>query len=659
MKDQSSSPYIGHRNSFHEDTEINLRQVIADLRYQLKSSNTEKSLLKSNQESLVSKYESLLNDKNDRIKKLEDEFEYLYKERDQMKSKSGNLQQINDDKVKNLLAENLKLKKQIEKVQKDLDEADDSLYKINIKCQKYKSDLDYEKEANNQLEERINSLESDNNELLKHNDDLLKKLQDLTKTSASDMLKFNENLHLKNVSLQKTNNQLQLKIDKLLQHKTSVELLKQKNDNLIKKLNDYEVLQENYSKLEIKKISLETKFSEFLKILKSTDKTSDNINENTLLKFLQDYTHLKNVNLVLEDKLNQAKGEISTLKTNIVELEYQINEELQPIIDKFGYESKSKQETIDKLQAQTNLNVQEIQFLRNSLSKLQSVNMESQKEAVSKSTDEYLSTLEKLVDDYKKENLELKNKISADVNIGDKRPRVDDELRRRSQIENSNIQNENSRLMSTILDLNEEIDNLKTKIINFEKIEEKTEEIRILSLKSNPFSKDQIIKKSTIDALREENNQLIEKFINQGTTEDIPKGVFQRQENDNSILRSKIEGLIKSNLRMKEKFSKNARDIVVTISQFFGFNIEFMKDAINPNEIGSKIKLTSKYAKEGELKNSYIMLDLSAKSLKAFGNSEFTKVCEELFKEWANDQDQMTCVLSALNIKLHQRYALV
>lgn len=671
----SSSPIY---NRHADDTQVNLRQIIGNLQHQLSNVKAENQLLKLNESLLVDKYEEIITEKNQKIHKLEDDFTYLYKERDSLKSLLKNSRQIAETETNNLKAENDQLRKENQELKQDLDEVDESIYKLNQKYQKAKTELDIKVQLADDLDERISSLEKDNSDLLNYNDDLIKQLDAMSKhSSTNDMLHFNKNLTMKNESLQRINSQLQLKVDKLLQNKTSIELLRQKNLGLINSLNDYESLKENYSKLEIEKIQLENKFTEFKNLLKKSVGDSQNY---SITEFLQRYNHLQNMNLVLEGKYNTCKRELNEYKTNVVEIEYQINNQLQPTIQNLQDERKFKQDLIDKLQNENKKHVREIDFLRNLLDKLQSIHLKNQKDiAVSKSTDEYLSNLEKSLEEYQKKftsaeseiaslqthiaslNAELndsKASMDVDYSIGNKRLKIDDEYRRRSEVENSTIQNENIQLLSQIRDLNNTIEVLESKIRNLDDIESKQKELRVLQLRSNPFTKDQVIKQATLDALRQENQDLIDKFINDKETQDIPRAVFERQEIDKTNLQAKIDDLIKRNARLRENFTKKAKDIIQTISKFFGFSIEFIEGSIAGNQLGSKIKLISKYTIGDELKNSYIMLDMSSKTLKAYGNYDFKEFCQELMSEWANDKDQVPCILSALNIKLYQKYVL-
>ena len=72
-------------------------------------------------------------------------------------------------------------------------------------------------------------------------------------------------------------------------------------------------------------------------------------------------------------------------------------------------------------------------------------------------------------------------------------------------------------------------------------------------MKNNLISQDQFIKQTTLIALRKENEELINKYIkNLPIEEQIPKGVFQRQEDDKQRLQAQIDHLTKRSTRLRK-----------------------------------------------------------------------------------------------------------
>ena len=82
-----------------EDSEFNSRQLISNLQFQISSLKTEKSLLQQSKESMAEKYEALLIKKNEEVVSLQNDFDYLFKQRDELQSKYDNSQQINGKTV--------------------------------------------------------------------------------------------------------------------------------------------------------------------------------------------------------------------------------------------------------------------------------------------------------------------------------------------------------------------------------------------------------------------------------------------------------------------------------------------------------------------------------------------------------------------------------
>ena len=172
-----------------------------------------------------------------------------------------------------------------------------------------------------------------------------------------------------------------------------------------------------------------------------------------------------------------------------------------------------------------------------------------------------MTNLEKLVDEYKTkiEDLEKKTKPLVHNDNGNSTPRK----RQRTEESNSfmkqvtDLDKSNIELSSKLKQAEVIIKELKSKISDLEKVESKQEEYRILQLKNNLIHQDQFIKKSTLDALRHENEELINKYVKHlDPKELIPRSIFQRQEDDKDKLQLQINQLNKRMNRLRDAFTK-------------------------------------------------------------------------------------------------------
>lgn len=672
MTDTGSSPFVEHpRDVFNEESVLNLKQIISSLQFQLSSTKSEKSLLEQSKESLSKKYEEIISRKNEDLSSLEQNVEFLYKEREQLRDKVENQKGIFEQQRQELSQEIDELKGSNSRLLSKNDKLEFKLNNINAKYEHIKSDFNYELSNNDQLNGRIKSLELENKRLSEINDEFSNNLN-----LAADQLSNDRSLELQTINdnLQRTNSQLQLKVDKLLQHKTSTELLKQKNISLANKVSRLESFEQKCWSLSVENTELKSKFDDYFKIINEYITHEDNdTNESVVMKFVNKLKDLKNNNLVLFDKYSQTQTKLTQLENKLQNLHSKIQHEYLPKIDSLSELNLSKDLQIKKLQDQKMLNNKEIEFLRNSLknfdrietSKVENERKENNNPS-SEATNQYLSNLEKLVDQYKLEIDSLqKQAVKSSSSIGEKRPRiVDDAMEVKSMNINTCLDRENVKLQTQVKNLEDEINRLNDKIQSNEKVESQRESIHMVQLKSNPFSKDQLVKQQSLDLLIKENQDLIKKFV-EGIDDDsidlIPKSVFARQEQDKTILQTKVDQLTKKIHRLKTIYADKSKDILSIISKYFGYTIEFIPSPINPNDLSSRIKLVSRYLSNKDNSapsNAYLILDLNSKSLKANGNLEFKSLCEDLVSNWVNEKGQIPCFLSALNLKIYETYVL-
>ncbi|KAF8004526.1 hypothetical protein HF325_001974 [Metschnikowia pulcherrima] len=360
-----------------------------------------------------------------------------------------------------------------------------------------------------------------------------------------------------------------------------------------------------------------------------------------------------------DDLLQRSKILKTQLESDFTEYEPQINT--------LNAQVSTQNVQLQELKTTKILNEREIEFLRQSLKDLDDLTSRQKSPSSSQTKDnteklamnQYLTNLEKLVDDYKQEIELLRKKSSTPTinhNVPTKRPRLVDEEITNLKTANS-LRKENLELSAKVKDLQEEIEILRKQLALSKKGSDEIGQ-QVLELRANPFSALQMIKQETLDLLRKENHELIAKYVNSETVDSIPKSLFARQENDKDMLQSKIDQLMKKLNRLRSVYADKSRDLVAIISRFFGYSIEFIPSPVNPNDLCSKIKLVSKYIAQKGLddNNPYLIIDVHSRSLKANGNYEFKSLCEDLVDRWVSEKHQIPCFLSALNLKIYEEY---
>lgn len=673
MTERSLLPFLEQPSRLDGENRL-AKEKLARLEYELATMKTQKRLLQQSKDAAIGRYEELLAKKNDDLSRLQHNFDYVFNQRTELESKLLNQKEIANtsssslsSEVKSLTSENKALRAKLEKYERQFNSA-------SGKCEHLRADLNRELQTNDQYRDRVKEMEAENSRLTRLNDEILARMSNLSsQLENTNSLKSYEDLQLRLLSLQKTNNQLQFRVDTLLQQKTSIELLKQKNASLESKVSLLEYAEEKTERLQVENLELRAKFDEYFGVISaSVDSGNDEDSKESVLNFVQKFKEFQNRNLVLFDRLNETQSKLNNLESANERLLDSIEQDWKPKLEISEKRTVQQEREIKELNKIKVLNSKEIEFLRDSLKNLDNVTTQIQAAKVStgagessketdahrEATNQYLSNLEKLVDDYKKEieSLRQNSSMQQSVNVPAKRPRLiaEDDTKTRTAVA---LRNENLDLLAEIKNLNDKLSLVTKKLEIAEKSMEST--TNILQLRSNPFSRDQAIKQDTLNHLQLENLSLIAKFVEKSEVETVPKAVFARQENDKEILQGKVDQLTKKINRLKSVYAEKSKEIIAVISRYFGYKLEFIPSPMNPNEVCSKIKLVSKYTiqKKSELSPPYLILDVHNKSLKANGNYEFKSMCEELVSQWVNEKNQIPCFLSALNLRIYDEYA--
>lgn len=661
MTDRSLSP-------FYENPDRPARQSLSRLEYEVSTLKTEKKLLQNSKDAAIGRYEELLAKKNEELARLQSNFDYVYGQRSELQSKLENQKNIAGRNSSDFSKDTQRLRAENDALQRKLDKYERLFSSVTSKAEHLRADLNRELSATDLYRERITTLEQENARLASLNEDLLGRMKLISAQMEHGRAESRvEELQMRVLALQSTNNLLQAKVDSLLQAKTSVELLRQKNALMTAKITALEGFERKAAYLELANAKLQAKFDEYFgAIAASVEKT--NTEDDAVVSFILSFKQLQNRNLVLFDKLNEAQSRVSDLELTNRSLAEKLDNSLVQI-DQLQQEHAASAREVAELKKTRLLNSKEIEFLRNSLKDMDTVAMRKNtvdaasatsesvlnQEAQNQAMNQYLTNLEKLVDDYKTQIDQLTREQNSQTiaALPSKRPRFTQDFSDAKAVKD--LRTENLELSARIKDLNDEITAVNTKLAAAEKSAKQPS--NVFELRSNPFAKDQLVKQETLDLLRQENQDLIAQFVENNTVESVPKSLFARQENDKDALQTRINELNKKLNRLKSVYTDKSREIFSIISRFFGYVIEFIPSTINPNDFCSKIKLVSRYMISADKNHAapYLILDVHTKSLKANGSYEFKTMCEDLVSQWVNEKHQIPCFLSALNLKIFEQ----
>lgn len=649
MSSTGSSPFVEHPRLLLDNTsDHNLRKRVSQLEYLVASLRTEKKLYNQEKELIVGKYEDIITQKNLELAALQADFDFLYKQREQLQSKYDNAQDIQQSHLNELKSQ----LKQANVERSDLVQTNSALESkySNIRrlYDQLRADANYHEQVTDQLRDKIEDLEEGNKSLRKTNDHLMDKIKfiggQVSSGSASDIL------HQKLLALQKTTAEQQLTINDFAKHKASTDLLREKNLSLAKRVAQLEPWEEKYYQLEVDHLELKARFDDYFNVINTHTKQGASLsNEERIFEFMDRYKTLHNTNLVLQSKFDECQLQLTSTQTELSNYMTTSNE-LQSKLNSLQEVITSRQQLIEKLERQKLLNMKEIDFLRELLKEQDNL-MSHKNELITESSDTRVQNLQKLLDECRAEinDLQAKSKIATQpIETGIKRQAIDSPVRTSITA----VEGENIRLRTRVKTLEQDVSSLKTRLTEYQQLSGKKKQLHTLQLRLNPASMDQIVKQTTLDALRHENEKLLKKHLEDEQV--VPKAVFERQECDKQVLRQEIETLSKRNSRLKSIYSEKSRDVLSVISKYFGYNIEFIANPINPNDMLSRMKLVSKYKPSDEPKNDYLLLDTGTKSLKAYGSYEFKTKCETLVTQWVTEQDEIPCFLSALTLSMQK-----
>lgn len=661
MNDQSLSPFLERPSLIDNDGLVN-RERLSRLEYEVRTLKTEKKLLELSKNSAIGRYEELLLKKNDELARLQNNFDFVYNERKDLKLKLANQKNIAEKDSDDLGAKAESLKNENKRLLQDIEKLRRSHSIASGKADHLRADLNRELAANSLYQERIAALERENRNLVEINDESLTRIKELSLQAEQndDQKKIGE-LQLRMLALQKTNSQLNMRVDSLLQHKTSVEILKQKNNTLLKKAQALDEMEERNARLEHANLELQVKFEEYFGFVEATVDKSNSSGKDAVLEFVLQFRNLQNTTLVLQEKLDDAQRRVTDLEEQLDEKNLSISQDLQPQIEYLQKTASAREQELAELRNMKLLNTKEIEFLRGSLKSYDQIfasrkGPETTPDPKVEATNQYMSGLEKLVDDYKTELELLKKRIATTplpARTPTKRPRIVDEDDTKTRAVKS-LRSENLELLVQVKDLKVQIKVLEEKL---DLVQRSTSAGRIFELRSNPFNRDQVIKQETLNLLRQENKDLIMQYVEGSSEVDlVPRSVFARQEDDKQALQATIDQLHKRVKRLQCVFAEKSKEIIAVISRYFGYTIELIPSSVNPTDICAKIKLTSRYlaSSDGGKTAPYLMLDVRSKSLKANGSFKFKSMCEELVSQWVNEKNQIPCFLSALNLKIYE-----
>ena len=317
-----------------------------------------------------------------------------------------------------------------------------------------------------------------------------------------------------------------------------------------------------------------------------------------------------------------------------------------------------------RLERQRALAIKEVEYLRAQLKTFDVEDETMQPEQHDQARAARVQELEGLIDNYKTELQDLHAELSSressaaglspQPNAGSKRPRPADD----------DTHEQLGQFMRKNRKLQEEMSTLQTQIALLEKdlaasrgqlaAAKEQNSTRILSLRSNPTSDYEAIKRSTLEALQKENNELLATLKSRNKDSSIsyiPTSVLGAMEREVAAAKAETASAQKSARRLKEVWGSKSQEFKEAIFSTLGWTVTFI-----PN---GKMRVESTFfpSQTDEHENS-IVFDGERGTMKVGGGpkSAFARRISDQIGFWVREKGCIPGFLAALTLEFYEEH---
>ncbi|RDL33795.1 uncharacterized protein BP5553_08163 [Venustampulla echinocandica] len=308
-----------------------------------------------------------------------------------------------------------------------------------------------------------------------------------------------------------------------------------------------------------------------------------------------------------------------------------------------------------RLERQRALAIKEAEYLRAQLKTYDTEDTTFQAENVDEAKLKRVQELEDMVDQYRQEvqtldgELASREKAVAPVpeTIGSKRPRDEtEENERLGQLSRKNrkLQDELSTFQTNTKILQKELSVAQERLT----AANQQSQTRILSLRSNPTSDVEAIKMSTLNALRQENADLLTQLQTSRAVTSVPISTLEASRRDVQDAEARLASEKKRNDRLMKVWGAKSAEFRQLVISLLGWDVVFMRDG--------KTRVTSYfYPSKGDEENS-IVFDGERGTMKISGGpqSSFALKISDQIKFWVKERGSIPCLLAALTLEFYE-----
>ncbi|KAI1103954.1 MAD-domain-containing protein [Jackrogersella minutella] len=320
-----------------------------------------------------------------------------------------------------------------------------------------------------------------------------------------------------------------------------------------------------------------------------------------------------------------------------------------------------------RIERQRALAIKEVEYLRAQLKTFDAEDETFNSENFDQNKVDRVAELEQLVDRYKEEVQNLHNDLTAlESSAGTAQPAVGSKRSRADEIENEQLgelnrkrrmlADELSKLQTQYQVLQKEHEVLQSRL----NAAESANKTRILSLRSNPTSQFEAIKTATLQALKQENKELLAQLQKEARRNPnpnvalIPASQLAAARREIEEAQRETASAQKTTRRLKEVWAAKSQEFKEAIFSTLGWTVTFI-----PN---GKMRVESLYCPSAsdEQENS-IVFDGERGTMKVAGGpqSQFARRIQDQIQFWVRDKGCIPGFLAALTLEFYEEHTRV
>lgn len=321
-----------------------------------------------------------------------------------------------------------------------------------------------------------------------------------------------------------------------------------------------------------------------------------------------------------------------------------------------------------RLDRQRALALKEVEYLRAQLKAFDTEEHSMQPEDFDETRAARIQELEDMVDNYKMEVQRLHGELSSmDLSSSQQlsSPQLLPAGSKRSRAEDDVAQEQMGQLTRKNRKLQEELTSMQTQVTMLEKdlstsreqlsaAKEQTK-TRVLSLRSNPTSDYEAIKRATLEALQRENKELLATLRSKQTSPSIPlipTSVLGAMEREIAAAKAETASAQKSARRLKEVWGSKSQEFKEAIFSTLGWTVTFI-----PN---GKMRVESTfYPSQSDEHENSIVFDGERGTMKVGGGpkSAFARKIGDHIGFWVREKGCIPGFLAALTLEFYEEHA--